>query len=47
MSSFEVDPFGDLHQHLVGERTLGIELMAAPALYPPHQLTHVSCEVVL
>ena len=47
MSSFEVDPFGDLHQHLVGERTLGIELMAAPALHSPHQLTHVSCEVVL
>ena len=45
--SLEGDSLGDLQHVLVGEGALGVEVVAAQALHPPHQVPHVRREAVL
>ena len=45
--SLEGDSLGDLQHVLVGEGSLGVGVVAALALHPPHQVPHVRREAVL
>ena len=45
--SLEGDSLGDLQHVLVGEGALWVEVVAALALHPPHQVPHVRREAVL
>ena len=45
--SLEGDSLGDLQHVLVGEGALWVEVVAALALHPPHQVAHVRREAVL
>ena len=45
--SLEINPFGNLHDVMIGEGTIGIEIVTAMALQPADQLAHVRREGVL